>query len=151
MTTEPQVTPQTTASMARHPDMLELRERYGRAAEEPITKGAEGLTFLAAGYVAISAWVVGFSGSAPSLTINNLIVGVATMVVVLGLVAAYERTHGMSWVVPLLGVWLIISPWVINGVTTSTGMILSNVIAGACIVVFGGGISVMSRYALKHR
>ncbi len=151
MTTEPQVTPQTTASMARHPDLLELRERYGRAAEEPITKGAEGLTFLAAGYLAISGWVVGFSGSAPSLTINNLIVGVAAMVLVLGLVGAYERTHGMSWVVPLLGVWLFISPWVINGVTTTTGMVLSNVIAGACVVVFGGGITVMSRYALSHR
>ena len=151
MTTEPQVTPPATASMARHPDMLEMRERYGRAAEEPITKGAEGLAFLAGGYAAMSAWVVGFNGSASSLTVSNLITGVAAMVVVLTLVAGYERTHGMAWVVPLLGVWLIVSPWLINGVTTTTGMILSNIIAGACVVVFGGGISVMSSYALKHR
>jgi hypothetical protein len=123
--------------MDRHPDILELRARYDRAAETIMAHGAVGLTFLGGLYLAISPWVVGFFGRT-SLTVNNLLTGIAVASLAIGLASAYGRTHGVAWVTPLIGVWTIIAPWVMSGrAMTTKGMICSNVVAGAVILVFG--------------
>jgi SPW repeat len=54
-----------------------------------------------------------------------------------GFGSALDRTHGLTWVTPLLGVWMIISPWILRGVSPTAGMIWSNVVSGALIVVLG--------------
>ncbi|ELB85724.1 hypothetical protein Rwratislav_48699 [Rhodococcus wratislaviensis IFP 2016] len=58
---------------------------------------------------------------------NNLIAGIDVVLPAVGFTSAYGRTHGMAFafVAPLLGVWMIISPWVVAGVATTTGMIWS--------------------------
>jgi hypothetical protein len=128
---------QEELSMARHPDMVALRERYEAASETSMAWLAEGLMFLAGTYTAISAWIYGFNATAPSLAATNLIVGIAVTMLAFGFATNYARTHALSWVTPLLGVWLIISPWIVEGVSTTTAMILSNVIAGAVVLVLG--------------
>ncbi len=132
-------------SMAHHPDIVELRERYDRIAETPQAWIAEGLTFLAGTYAAISAWVIGFFRTSPSLGVTNVVVGLSVMILAVGFAAAYERTHGMTWVAPLLGVWLIVAPWVVQGTDRTTSTLLSNIIVGACIVLIGLGAMVMGR------
>src|SRR5206468_5957775 len=67
-------------------------------------------------YAAISSWVVGFNGSATSLVACNLAVGVAVTVLAFGFAGFYGRTRGLAWVLPLLGVWLIVAAWVVRGI-----------------------------------
>jgi len=124
-------------TMDDHPDMLEMRARYDRVAETPTARMVEGATLLAGVYLAISPWVVGFRFTAPDLAANDLICGIAVALLGLGYATVYGRTHGLSWVTPVLGAWVIVSPWVIRGTALDAGMILSNVICGAIITVLG--------------
>jgi hypothetical protein len=128
--------------MEGHPDILELRARYDRAAETMSAHAVDGLTFMSGLYLAISPWVVGFNGRT-TLTVSNLLTGIAVALLAVGLASAYGRTHGVAWVTPLIGVWTIIAPWVVSGNPATTSTILSNVITGAAIVVFGLAATVM--------
>jgi hypothetical protein len=137
--------------MDKHPDIMELRARYERAAAAPLAQLADGLVFLTGLYLAISPWVVGFAGLR-SMAVNDLITGVALALVGAGLASAYGRTHGMAWVAPVIGIWTIITPWVIRGgiaATATAGTIASNVAVGAVTVVVG--LAAMSVAALSRR
>lgn len=124
------------SSIDHHPDLLALRARYERAAESMTVQGTFGLTLLTAVYAAISPWVVGFQG-ARALAVSDLIVGLVCVALAFGYAMALDRSHGMTWTLPCLGVWFIVSPWVIHGVSPHGGMIWSNVIAGAVLTVLG--------------
>lgn len=132
-------------SMARHPDIVALRERYDRAAGTPRAQVLEGLMFLGGAYAAISPWVIGFSSSTRALAINDLIIGVAVMVTTLVCAASFGRLFGMAWITPLMGIWLIVSVWVMNGVTASTGTMISNIVAGGCVLAFGAALLGLAR------
>jgi len=135
--------PGSTEFMARHPDILAMRDRFDRVGATPPAQAAEGLLFLAAGYVAISSWVVGFNTQSPALAVTNLITGGTLMVLTLGFVASYGRTYGMAWVAPLMGIWLIVAPWAVQHTDRTTHLIVSNAIAGGCITLFGLGLVAM--------
>lgn len=129
------------SSIDQHPDILALRADYGRAAESLMAQAVFGVALLAAIYAAISPWVVGFSSNR-ALTINDLIVGVGGALLALGLGWAFDRTHGLTWAMPLVGIWLIISPWVVRGgITPSTGIESSNPAAGAVLGLAGLAIA----------
>ena len=128
----------TTEAMRSHPDIVELRTRYEAAAETRTAQVIEGLTFLTGLYLAVSPWVVGFNRF-PTLTGNDLITGIALAVLGLGFASAYGRTHGITWVAPLIGVWTIIAPWVISGHVATAATIWSNVVTGAIAVLLGLG------------
>lgn len=129
-------TSSTHVPMHTHPDIVEMRERYDRMAEQPTAQITDGLILLAGLYAAGSAWIIGFADQT-ALATTNLICGLAIAVVAMALVSAYSRTHGLAFVVPLLGLWLIVSPWLVAGVDTSTAMIWSHVIVGAVLCVLG--------------
>jgi hypothetical protein len=137
--------------MALHPDIVALRERYDRAGATPFAQAVQGLMFLAGGYAAISAWVVGFRGSSPALSVSNLITGIGLMVLAVGFATSYGRLHGLSWVSPLLGVWLIITPWVVQNTDRTTGLIVSNVVTGACVTVLCLGLTVLLTSARRRQ
>jgi hypothetical protein len=124
------------AYMARHPDLVELRRRYDAASASPVAEGVAGLTFLGALFLAASPWIVGFS-ALTAITVCNLIAGGALAVLVIALTAAYGRTHGLTFVVPLIGAWTLVAPWVIVGAMDTTRTIWSNAFAGGAIVVLG--------------
>jgi SPW repeat len=126
------------ASIDQHPDLLALRASYERAAESGTAQTTFGLILLGGLYAALSPWIVGF-GATTNLALNDLIVGITVALLALGLGAALDRSHGVAWTLPLLGVWLIIAPWVVNDVTVSVGTAWSNVVVGAVIVVLGFG------------
>ncbi|HEY7485868.1 MAG TPA: SPW repeat protein [Streptosporangiaceae bacterium] len=94
------------------------------------------MIFLSGLYLAVSPWVVGFD-TMTTLTVNNLITGIALATLAVGFASAYGRTHGVAWVTPLIGVWTIIAPWVVAGATATTSTIWNNVVTGAVAVVFG--------------
>ncbi|GAA3154370.1 hypothetical protein GCM10020001_092520 [Nonomuraea salmonea] len=103
-----------TREMERHPDIISMREKYDVAAAKPAVQLADGLTLVAGLFLALSPWIIGFTGIT-SLTMNNLITGLAVAVLALGFSSAYGRTHGIAWVAPLIGLWTILAPWLIRG------------------------------------
>ncbi|HZQ30319.1 MAG TPA: SPW repeat protein [Mycobacterium sp.] len=126
----------TVHSIDQHPDILALRADYERKAETPVGQFTFGFTLLTALYVAVSPWIVGFDATS-RLTVNNVIVGLTAAVLAIGFGSALERTHGMMWTLPLLGVWQIICLWILRDLTPTAGMIWSNCVAGGLIVLCG--------------
>lgn len=124
------------AHMARHPDLVELRRRYDAASASPIAEGAAGLALLGALFLAASPWIVGFS-ALTAITITNLIAGAALAVLVIALTGAYGRMHGLTFVVPVIGIWTVVAPWMIAGAMDVTRTIYTNCFAGGAIVVLG--------------
>lgn len=122
--------------MATHPDLIELRKRYDMASARLVAEIAEGLTLLAAVYLAASPWIVDFR-ALPTITVNNLIAGGTLVVLAIGLSAAYGRLHGLTWVVPVIGIWTIIAPWAMAGAVDTTRTIWNNVFVGGAIVALG--------------
>lgn len=130
-----------TPTIEEHPDIAALRARYDRVAETPTAQLVDGLTLLTGLYLAMSPWVVGFTGDSPGLTASNLFSGVAVALLALGFASAYGRTHGITWVTAVIGVWTIIAPWLVNGPTPDNSAIASNIIAGALCLLFGLGMA----------
>lgn len=133
-----------TTMIEQHPDLMELRARYDRVAETTPARALEGCTLLGGLYLAISPWIVGFN-HLTDITVNNLITGLALSVMALGFAWAYGRTHNVTWVAPLIGVWTIIAPWVIRQSGATIGPIISNVIIGALIVLLGAGMVMLGQ------
>lgn len=122
--------------MRGHPDIVELRERYDLAASRPTMQVVDGLTLLSGLYLALSPWIVGFTDR-QGITINNLVTGLVVAALALGFGVAFGRTHGLAWVLPILGIWTIIAPFVIRGDQSTTGSIWSNVVIGIIITALG--------------
>jgi len=135
--------------MSQHPDIVALREHYDLVSETPRAWTVEGLIVLAGAYAAVSPWIVGFAGRAGALAVNDLIIGLMIALLGAGMAASYARTHGMAWVIPVMGAWLIVAPWLIQDITTTAGTIVSNIIVGAVIVVCGLGLSAMGMARLS--
>ncbi|PRX46567.1 SPW repeat-containing protein [Prauserella shujinwangii] len=139
-----------TGSIDQHPDIVALRDRYEQAAETPQAQLLDGLTFLGGLYVAISPWVVGFS-SAGALAVSNLVTGIALAVLAMGYAGAHGRMHRLAWVAPLIGVWTIITPWVILQGAATTGMVISNVITGGVVTLLGLGVAAIGMTGRSRR
>ena len=97
--------------------------------------GTFGLTLLTAVYAAVSPWIVGFDGT--RLAANDFIVGIVCVALAFVFAMALDRSHGMTWTLPVFGIWFIVSPWVLYHVSPHGGMIWSNVIAGAALTLLG--------------
>lgn len=62
-------------------------------------------------WLIISPWVVGFAGQEAAFW-NTLITGIVILLVALG--AARSASSSTSWLNVALGIWLIVSPWVVG-------------------------------------
>jgi hypothetical protein len=66
----------------------------------------------------------------------NVFVGITVALLSIGFTSAFSRTHGIIWVAPLLGAWMIVAPWVVaDAGTPATSAVVSNVVVGALIVL----------------
>ncbi|WP_327732777.1 SPW repeat protein [Streptomyces nojiriensis] len=118
------------APIEEHPDLMELRDRHDRAAATPRAQMVEALALLTGLYLAASPWIVGFNGFT-TLAVNDLITGIAYMLLLGGLGNSYERTHSMAWAAAAIGIWTCVAPWVVAGDVAHTRSITSNLITGA--------------------
>src|SRR5262245_41491557 len=119
-----------------HPDIATLKGRYDEVGEKPAAQALAGLTMLAGLFVALSPWIVGFSGQT-TLAVNNLVVGLVVAALGAGFASTFRSTHGLSWVVKMLGIWTIIVPFVAAGTTATLRVVLANVIGGAVVLLLG--------------
>ncbi|MYZ37179.1 hypothetical protein GT002_19290 [Streptomyces sp. SID4917] len=124
--------------LAGHPDVPEMQERYARMLGGRDVALVDGPVFLVGLYCALSPWILHFSNTQRSLAIHNLIIGIAIVVLALGFTRAPARMYGLSWAMCLLGVWLIVSPWVVSSsIGPDKGIIWSNVVIGALTFLLG--------------
>jgi hypothetical protein len=131
------MTETTRFPMADHPDLVEMRERYERVSASGPAVITDGLVLLAGLWLAISPWAIHFNGTAPDITVNNLILGIAVAVVALGLTLVPQRMVRLSWATAAIGAWVVVSQWVIQQSNSSTGIVLNNVITGGITVLLG--------------
>ncbi|MBN0042835.1 SPW repeat protein [Streptomyces actuosus] len=129
--------PQHTGEMASHPEIAEMRERLERTASSGQAIAVEGLILLAGVYIAISPWVVHFTNE-PNITVNNLVVGITVGLIGLALTLAPERMFRLAWVVAPLGLWLLLSPWVVTASHSArAGIVWNNCWVGGATIVLG--------------
>ncbi|MEU2912688.1 SPW repeat protein [Streptomyces massasporeus] len=126
----------TRGDITSHPDASEMRDRYARMLGGRDVALVDGPVFLLGLYCAASPWIVHYTTSQPALVTHNLIMGIAIGMLALGFTRAPERMYGLSWAMCALGVWLIISPWVV-GESPDAGVVWNNIIIGALAVILG--------------
>ncbi|MHA6803525.1 SPW repeat protein [Salinifilum ghardaiensis] len=127
-------------SMRYHPDVVELQRQYGGALGSPRTVLGDGVLALAGVWAAVSPFVIGLSG-VPALATHHLVIGLVVAGIGLGVTGMAERGGGLSWVAAPLGIWLIISTWIVPAAGPTAGLVWSNVIAGAVMVIAGAGVA----------
>ncbi len=139
------------ATMAGHPDLVEMRERYERIAATPRAAIADGLMLLAGLWLAISPWVLHFNTTTPQVALSNLILGLAVAAVALGLSVAPLRMGRLSLATFVIGIWVVVSQWVIQQSSVTTGIIVNNVITGGLIALLGLAAAGMVMTAGRER
>jgi hypothetical protein len=93
---------------------------------------ASGLNVLAAIWLFISAFAVAAHGS---MMTNNIILGIAVFVLALFRFGGAYAQSWISWVNLVLGIWVIVSPWVVMSreVPATQDIMVNNVITGVII------------------
>ncbi|WP_406728880.1 SPW repeat protein [Streptomyces sp. GD-15H] len=122
--------------IAGHPDASEMRARYDRVLGGRDVVLVDGPVFLLGLYCAVSPWILHYTTSQPALVTHNLIVGIAIGLLAIGFTAAPARMYGLSGAMCALGVWMIVSPWIVgNG--PDAGVIWNNIVIGALTLMLG--------------
>ncbi|WP_155059965.1 SPW repeat protein [Streptomyces blattellae] len=126
----------TRGDITSHPDVTEMRDRYARMLGGRDVALVDGPVFLLGLYCAVSPWIVHYTNSQPDLVPHNLVIGIAIGLLALGFTRAPERMYGLSWAFSALGVWMIISPWIV-GDSPDAGVVWNNIVIGALAVLLG--------------
>ncbi|MFD0313096.1 SPW repeat protein [Streptomyces flavalbus] len=126
----------TRGDITTHPDASEMRARYARVLGGRDVALVDGPVFLLGLYCAVSPWIVHYTTSQPALVPHNLIMGIAIGLLALGFTSTPERMYGLSWATCAIGVWMIVSPWIV-GDSPDAGVVWNNIVIGALAVVLG--------------
>lgn len=105
--------------------------REQKTHENTQVKTASGITFLAGLWLMLSSYFMGLG-----FTSNEFIVGI--IVAAISLIGMYsvEQATWVSWVNGIMGVWLLITPIFMAGLTTT--LIWNSVVLG--VIVLGAAI-----------
>ncbi|MFD5659192.1 SPW repeat protein [Streptomyces hirsutus] len=126
----------TRGDITSHPDAPEMRARYDRMLGGRDVVLVDGPVFLLGLYCAVSPWILHYTTSQPALAPHNLIVGIAIGLLALGFTAAPARMYGLSGAMCALGVWMIVSPWIV-GTNPDAGIVWNNIVIGALTLLLG--------------
>jgi len=105
---------------------------------------AEGLVLLSGLYLIVAPFLVGFLGLG-QLIFSDIVVGLVLSLLAVAHTMAFDRVRALSWVIPVLGAWVVVSPLAMgrDGQPPATATAwLHNSIAGAVALVAGLVIAV---------
>lgn len=122
--------------LAGHPDATEMQARYERVLGGRDVVLVDGPVLLVGLYCAVSPWILHFFASQQALMVHNLILGVAISLMAVGFTVAPDRMYGLSGAMCAIGVWMIISPWIV-GSSPDAGVIWNNIVIGALTFLLG--------------
>ncbi|BCK73142.1 hypothetical protein CP981_03975 [Streptomyces platensis] len=122
--------------LAGHPDATEMQARYERVLGGRDVVLVDGPVLLVGLYCAVSPWILHFAGAQSALMVHNLILGVAIALMAVGFTVAPDRMYGLSGAMCAIGVWMIISPWIV-GSSPDAGVIWNNIVIGALTFLLG--------------
>ncbi|WP_033260828.1 SPW repeat protein [Amycolatopsis vancoresmycina] len=103
-----------------------------------VAGAAAGFVLLAGLYLVMAPWITGFGG-AGVLALSDTLVGLVLIALAIARTAS-RRLALIGWVVPVLGAWAAVSPWLLRqsgGTSPTTGALVGNVVAGLVVVVAG--------------
>ena len=102
---------------------------------------------LAGLWVAISPWFLTLqTPAAPNATVNDLIVGLAVVVIGMLTLAGTRSVMGLETASLLAGIWMIISPFILDAKFAITGsMYWSNIWSGAVVIVLALAVLLAAR------
>lgn len=99
------------------------------------SSAASGLDVLAGIWLLISPFVLHFSSGGGLLT-SDVVCGILVIIMALiRFLAPSPATAWASWVNCLLGIWVLISPWVIHTIFASHAARTNNVVTGIVIAI----------------
>ncbi|MFE9018408.1 SPW repeat protein [Streptomyces sp. NPDC007808] len=147
---DPEPAARAQSSIARHPDIQGMRNRsvHTRASYQYALIGS--CAPLLGAYMAISPWVVGFSGE-PGVAASNVAAGVLFFAV--SLVLTFAPVHialRVRFSPSLIGLWMVVSPWVISGKADVAKVIANNAISGAVALMLGQALAFIALAILKE-
>ncbi|MFI9358321.1 SPW repeat protein [Streptomyces lydicus] len=122
--------------LAGHPDASEMQARYERVLGGRDVVLVDGPVFLVGLYCAASPWIVHYAAAQPALATHNLILGIAIALLAVGFTVTPERMYGLSGAMCAIGVWMIISPWIV-GTGADAGVVWNNIVIGALTFLLG--------------
>jgi hypothetical protein len=92
-----------------------------------------GLDVLAGIWLLISPFVLAFHAGTAAVA-NNVVLGIVIGVLALIRFFGPSRNVGLSWVNFVLGIWVLISPWVL-GFSSYTTALTNNVCMGIVVII----------------
>ena len=97
-------------------------------------KVLSGINLVLGAWLIIAPFVLGFTNMVALW--DSIIVGAIVLILAWIRVANPVSGSGVSWVNAVLGVWLIIAPFIL-GFSGMAGATWDNIIVGAAVVIFG--------------
>jgi hypothetical protein len=130
----------TSNGAATRPVMAVISDDYlaPTTSHSTLTQATASLGMLTGLWVAISPWFLVLQHGGNNAAMTNLIVGLAVVALGLFALSGSRGFLGLQAGSLLAGVWLIISPFVLDAkYAIATPMYWSNVFAGALVVLIG--------------
>ncbi len=98
-------------------------------------------------WLAMSPWILGFADSDVSATRNALFIGIAVAVLSGSTFLIYNAVE--EWLDLILGIWLIVSPWVLSS-SGNSALTLDFIVVGAVVAGLSGYEIWSSRHGHPH-
>ncbi|WP_328535799.1 SPW repeat protein [Streptomyces sp. NBC_00344] len=128
--------PHATGDLGSHPDVPEMQARYAQMLGGGRVMPVEAPVFLVGLYCAASPWILHFTGNQSALATHNLIMGIAIGLMALAITIAPGRMMGLGGAMSVIGVWMIIAPWIV-GSNPDRGIIWNNAVIGGLTILLG--------------
>jgi uncharacterized membrane protein YtjA (UPF0391 family) len=98
---------------------------------------ASGLNILASIWLIASPFLLGYSGLSATAMWDAIIVGVVVLILAWIREANPRGAVWPSWVNVVLGLWMIIAPFVLGTAAVSGAIMWNDIIVGVLFVIFG--------------
>jgi hypothetical protein len=87
-------------------------------------------------WLIIAPFVLGYSTISGAATMNDVVLGIVILILSLWSALAVVPPGSVSWILVLLGIWVLIAPFVVGYAVMSSTATGNDVVMGILIIVF---------------